>query len=201
VVLLLLVSIDLQIIWQSNFDLHTEFRLWIDGLVMRHQKIFQLMMMKDLDSGDLEQAPLGIDIIQFPTTILQKKGKLWSSQWIHVGICRHNFSFFSVQNDTRKIKQVLKICFLLWLVVNSSEKPYMVRLIWNMNQKNSDYRDLSNLYITETRIFNILMNIKIQHQWNFVKQKSSKRFGLREFQNFKKFNLASWKNLLHNDFK
>ena len=79
----------------KSFDLHTEFWLWIDGQVMRHQKIFQLMMMKDLDSGDLEQAPLGIDIIQFPITILQKKGKLSTSEWIHVRICRDDFYFFS----------------------------------------------------------------------------------------------------------
>ena len=112
----------------KSFDLHTEFWLWIDGQVMRHQKIFQLMMMKDLDSGDLEQAPLGIDIIQFPITILQKKGKLSTSEWIHVR--SHDFYFFfSVQDDTRKIKQVLKICSLLWLDVNSSEKPYMVSII------------------------------------------------------------------------
>ena len=42
---------------------------------MQHQEIFQLTTMKDSDIEDQERAQLGIDIILFPISILQKKGK------------------------------------------------------------------------------------------------------------------------------
>lgn len=51
---------------------------------MRRQKIFRLMMMKGLDSEDLEQVPLGIGTTQFPILILPKKGELWIFKWTQI---------------------------------------------------------------------------------------------------------------------
>ena len=53
--------------------------------------------------------------------------RLLSVAVLGVAVLGSSERFFSVQSATRKIKQVLKIFSLHWLVVNSSEKQSMVR--------------------------------------------------------------------------